>query len=434
MKVWKQKEKYRLDNSGIIHLAALKRGHSNSFRLSVTLREKINPLLLQQAFDTVAFRFPTIVAGIQSGPFRHFVVPADTVPNIRFDGQPLIYMTLKQIRSCAICVLYRDTRIAVEFFHSLTDGYGGFQFLKALLAEYLHLAYKMDCSAFPDILSWDAPMEIEETEDSYAVYAGERKAKLNHVPSYQISGDSISIAGVHTTTAVFCLEKLLETAHYYHVTLTTLLTAVMAASVMELQICKSSGKAMKAVQIMVPVNLRKLFPSKSLRNFSLYALPQIAPEDVNLPFEALLKKINGQLKEQFSTKSFQSMITTNVGLERNPLCCRLPLKMKCVGLHAAFRFFGSRNSSISLSNLGELRFPESMRPYIQRTEFLLTPRSGGSYNCGVASYNGKLYVNFTRNCVEPVLERIFLRRFSELGHIPRVEVDGVVRSSLYSET
>ena len=91
--------KYPLDNSGIIHLAVLKKGYSNSFRLSVTLTEMVDPQLLQEAVNIVTPRFPTIVAGIQSGFFRHWVVPVQAPPDIQLDCSCLAYMPTEQIRS-----------------------------------------------------------------------------------------------------------------------------------------------------------------------------------------------------------------------------------------------------------------------------------------------------------------------------------------------
>ena len=48
------KKKYPLDNSGIVHLAVLPDGKPNLFRIRLTLRENVDPALLQKALDTVA--------------------------------------------------------------------------------------------------------------------------------------------------------------------------------------------------------------------------------------------------------------------------------------------------------------------------------------------------------------------------------------------
>ena len=122
-----------------------------------------------------------------------------------------------------------------------------------------------------------------------------------------------------------------------------------------------------------------------------------------------------QLKEQLSRDALLAMLSANVRLEQNRLLRRLPLKLKCAGLRTAFLAFGARSSSITLSNLGALELPEAIRPYIRHAGLLLTPRLYGAYNCGAVSWQGKLYLGFTRNCPEPELEQIFLRRLSELG-------------------
>lgn len=52
------------------------------------------------------------------------------------------------------------------------------------------------------------------------------------------------------------------------------------------------------VGIMVPVDLRRHFSSGSLRNFSLYALPKLRPEDAALPFQEASENMAAQLRAQ----------------------------------------------------------------------------------------------------------------------------------------
>lgn len=113
MKKEKQ-ETYPLDNSAIIHLAALQEGSSNSFRLSACLKETLIPQLLQEALCTVSKRFPTLVAGIQCGSLQHVVVPVRNPPKIEQDHALLVYMPPQQIRQCAMRVLYAETKMHTE--------------------------------------------------------------------------------------------------------------------------------------------------------------------------------------------------------------------------------------------------------------------------------------------------------------------------------
>ena len=79
-----KKKTYRLDNSAIIHLATIRKNHSNTFRLTMTLKEKISTVMLQNAVHNITPRFPTIVAEIKKRLFDYFIEPVDTIPKFQF--------------------------------------------------------------------------------------------------------------------------------------------------------------------------------------------------------------------------------------------------------------------------------------------------------------------------------------------------------------
>ncbi len=413
---------YPLDNSAIVHLAVNNPRTTNTFRLSIYLREQIDPEILQKASDRVCPRFPTIAAGIAAGFFAHRVVPMSRPVQVQPENGLLKGMTASQIRRTGVRIIYQGNRISVEIFHSLTDGYGGWHFLKALAAEYLRLSQGLLLAPEACLITPELPMTAEEWEDSFLIHAGGKKTGMVHVPSYQIQPQSPDAPGIHYTTLILPVQALLTAARAHQATITTLLTAVMASSVMELQ--KQRENSGMPVAVMVPIDLRRRFPSRSLRNFSLYALPQMQPEEETLPLMELVDRIRRQLVEQLSDTQLRAMITGNVSIQRNPLLKWIPLKLKCTGIRLGYRFFGSGNSSISFSNLGPLLLPEDMKPHILRADCTLTPRIGGTYNSGAISCGDWLYLNISRNCAQPELERIFIRRLQELGLEFQTEADG----------
>lgn len=425
MKRKKRPRIFSMDNSGIIHLATLREGKSNIFRLSVTLKDMVHPDVLQEAMNTVTPRFPTLVAGIRNSFSRFLVVAVNTPPEIQPDRRPLAYMPLREIRKCAMRVLYNQKEVAVEFFHSLTDGYGGFAFFKALLAEYLKRLHGVDCSEAEEILTPEQFPMPEETADSFLTYAGQKKAAFNGVQSY-LPGEHMPESVLQTTTGIFDVQELLGASHKFGVSLTTFLTAIMAKSLMEVQtIHKKLGERIKPVQIMVPVNLRRKFPSKTLRNFSLYALPCVQQADMKLPFEKFVRRIDSQLRDQFTKDNLAAMMATNVQLDRNWFLRMLPLAVKCIALRIGSHFLGERNSSLTLSNLGDMKFPKEMQDYIEKVGVFLSARTCSPYNCGAISYNGRLYFNFSRKSSIPELEPVFFRNLSAFGCVPQLEVDGL---------
>lgn len=412
--------RYKLDNSGIIHLASLRKGHSNSFRISAVLHKTVDPVLLQQALNALVPRFPTIAAGIRPGLFHYYVVPVDTAPTVQPDTAFLRPMTYKELQQCAIRVFYRDRELSVETFHSITDGYGGTAFFNALLAEYLRLSAGANCSGEPGLITPDTAVSLCETEDSFRVYdAGQSKAPFRSRRSYQLLGTPLDVP-VHSTVVALDLRSLLDIAHRFGVTLTTLLTAVMVQAVLDVQ--RTHTKSRQPVQLMVPADLRRIFPSKTLRNFSLYALPSIQPDALELPFEQLLAQVSAQLRTQLSPDALGAMISTNQLLDRYLFW--VPLKLKLAALRLGFHFLGERTSTLTLSNLGRLHIPQALQPHIEQISTFLTPRICSGYNCVGMTLNGQLRLFFTRRSKEPMLEECFVRRLQALGATPQWQHDG----------
>ena len=123
----------RLDNAAKIFPASRRRGWYNMFRLSATLSEPVSPEILQSAVNVTIRRFPMIAARLKAGFFWYYLEEIESPPKVRRDGyQPLMPDSFANVKKCAIRVLYYNNRIAVEFFHAVTDGTGGMIFLKRL--------------------------------------------------------------------------------------------------------------------------------------------------------------------------------------------------------------------------------------------------------------------------------------------------------------
>ena len=65
-----------------------------------------------------------------------------------------------------------------------------------------------------------------------------------------------------------------------------------------------------------------------------------------------------------------------------------------------------------------------MAKHIDRMDFILAPQASAPHNCGVLSYNGKLYVNFIRSIREPELEAHFYQVLRQQGLQVLVESNG----------
>lgn len=404
---------YPLDNSGIIHLAAARKWHTNSFRFCITLTEQVDKFTLQRALCSITPRFPTIVAGITNNFFQFRVIPVTVAPSILYQREVLLPMTMQEINRCAMRVLYSEKQIIGEFFHALTDGTGGYQFMMALLAEYFHLKHGLALPKDGTVLLAEEPPSAEEVADDYFTYSGSKTEPLKCKKVYQLPGKAADGARLCLTPKMFSTQRILTVAHRYGVSLTVFLTAIMAAAVAEIQQKHlNSNQRAKPIQIMVPVNLRRRFSSRSVRNFSLYALPRLEPNEIGLPFEELLQIIKKQLEEQTSKEKMAAAMATNTKLEQMAFMKVLPLFIKCSILRLAHRLYGEQTSCISLSNLGAVSLSKELEPYISYMEMVLTPRISSPYNCGVISIGDHCAITISRYCDEPELEEYFFKKLS----------------------
>lgn len=85
-------------------------------------------------------------------------------------------MPFKEVRECAFRVIVYKNRIAVEFFHAITDGNGALVFLKTLLAEYLYQKHGLNVPKEDGVLGRLEEPSEEELEDSFLRFAGDVRA------------------------------------------------------------------------------------------------------------------------------------------------------------------------------------------------------------------------------------------------------------------
>lgn len=406
-----------VDNSALIHLAVHNTWHSNCFRLVAHLKAPIRPAKLQIAVNTLAPQFPMLAAGIRQKGKTFVVVPQTEPLYIRWDGEPLSYMPEEELRTCALRVLYGPQHIAVEIFHSLTDGTGGLQFLKALLAEYLGTA--------ADPVSLDAAWE-----DSYQTHAEEKPTCMPGGASYLLPAASEGEKKIYQTTLNFSVKELLTVTRAEHTTITAFFTALFAQTVMKQQQYEKeiSGETLLPVQVMVPINLRKQFASDSLRNFSLYALPKLPPEAADAPFSEIVQSMAVQIQAQSATSRLRAAIATNVALEQKT--ASFPLWMKCAALRAGFEVCGGRSSCITVSNMGQVTFPDCIQKEIERLDFMLTPRVHSPYNCGIVSLGDTLSLTITRRGEDRGLEKRFALLLVKQGIIPVVVEEEILQIAI----
>ena len=413
----------RLDNAAKIYPAAKRRGWTNYFRLSATLTEPVDEQVLRSALDVTVRRFPSIAVRLRRGVFWYYLEQITKAPPIERDkSYPLVHVPFGDVRRCAFRVLVYENRMAVEFFHAVTDGTGGLIFLKTLVAEYLCQKYGISIPASYGVQGRLEDPTEEELEDSFLRYAGDITASRKEQTAYHLSGTPEPDGFLNLTTLMLPVEAVKQKARQYHVSVTEFMAAAMMHAICRLQAEKvPRRKRRKPVKVLLPVNLRNLFPSQTVRNFASYITPEVDTRLGEYDFAEICRIVHFSMGLENDPRRMRAKIATNVASERSPVLRVMPLFIKNIAMKAVFDMVGECKSCLCMSNLGAVRLPEAMTPYVARMDFIIGVQAKAPHNCGVLSWDGTMYVNMIRNIQEPELEAHFYQVLHELGLPVKVE-------------
>ena len=413
----------RLDNAAKIYPAAKRRNWNNFFRISATLTEPIDTVVLAAALDVTARRFPSIAVRLRRGVFWYYLEEIPKTPSIQPEKScPLAHAPFHEVRQCAFRVLVYKNRVAVEFFHALTDGTGALVFVKTLLAEYLSEKYGLSVPAEKGVLGRLEEPSPEELEDSFAHYAGDVTASRAESTAYHLSGTPERDGYKNLVTMMIPAERLRACAKEHGVSVTELLCAAMMQAIGELQAEKVPNvRHRKPVKVLIPVNLRNLFPSRSLRNFASYITPEIDPRMGDCSFSELCSLVHHKMGLENNRRTMRAKFAANVASERSPILRVMPLFIKNIAMKAVFDAVGECKSCLCLSNLGRVELPEVMVPYVQRMDFIIGVQARAPHDCGVVTWGDTVYINCIRSIQEPELEYRFYRVLHRLGLPVKVE-------------
>lgn len=406
----KRKQTYPVDNASLLFLSLIRKNHTNTFRFTATMTEPVCPEMLQMAVDRVYRRFPTIIAGFYPGFFHYLQVPAKIPPQVQPDPGLLHTMSREEIRDCAYRVFFEGSKISIEAFHALTDGYGAIASFTTLVAEYLRLKHGVRIPAEKTLIDLETAFHREEITDAYESYETGKPLLVPSRFSYQIPGQPPSPYGIRTSRQAIPTKALLDAAHRCGVSMTTLLSTIMAQSIMEIQQQHVGSGRAKPVRIMVPIDLRRMFPSRTLRNFVLYALPTMEPQEQTAPSLELMRSFRTQIRSQAERSRLESIMAYNVRTQRAWYFRLFPWALKSLCLRIGYRFFGESNSSLTLTNLGNVQLPEAMQPFVEDLDVVMTPRARSPFGCSILSYRDHVVINISRFGQSLVLAETFFRR------------------------
>lgn len=413
---------YKLDLSAIVYPTLQRRDFSSVYRLSVMLKEKIDPVLLQTALNRTLPRFPTYKVAIRKGLFWRYLEPNNRPgPYVLEDiKNPCMPMPFKGNNRYLIRVYYYDRRISLEAHHSLGDGTGGMCLLQTLTAVYLGLlGHPVKPEGF--VLDIDSSPDPEELEDAYMRYANAQFCPPRPAEkTYRVRGTKEPFYTLNIIDGILSVQEVMAVAKRYHASITEYLNAVLLYALLQKQNADFHIR-LRPVRIAMPVNLRRFFPSKTLRNFITMVYPSIDPRLGEYQFEEIVEHIHHYMRYYINDKFLRGDITTNAATQRNPLIRVVPLFIKDLVVRTFYTRVQDKNSSAGLTNMGALHVPPDMKPFIERFDIYMGQPFSSRTNCAIISFEDVLTINFASSIVEADVERYFFRKLVQDGIHVKIE-------------
>ncbi len=407
---------YKLDLSAIVYPTLQRKDFSSVYRLSVLLKEEIDPAVLQKALDITLPRFPTYKVAIRKGLFWRYLEPNNrpgpfVTPDIK---NPCMPMPFKANNRYLLRIYYYGRRISLEAHHCLGDGTGGMCVLQTLTAVYLGLlGHSVTPSGF--VLDINDSPDTEELEDAYMRYANARvRPPRPGEKTYRVRGTKEPFYTLNIIDGIMSVKEVMAVARKYDATLTEYLNAVLLYALLQKQEHDMPFR-FRPVKIAMPVNLRRFFPSKTLRNFITMVYPSIDPRLGDYTFEEIVEQVHHYMKYYINEKFLRGDITTNAATQRNPVIRVVPLFIKDFVVRTFYTKVQDKNSSAGLTNMGALKVPEDMKPYIERFDIYMGQPFSSRTNCAIISFEDTLTINFASSIVEADVECLFFRKLVQDG-------------------
>ncbi len=388
---------FPLDSAAKIYPISMEHGRMTLFRLSVYLKSEIVPELLQMALTFTIKRFPSFATTLKKGFFWHYLDTAKRRFCIEEERHiPCQALKVSRSGSQSFRVLYFQNRISVEFFHVLTDGTGGMAFLKALTSEYLRLTGVDDT---PDDPSWDvqAIPHGEEFVNEFPQCAPRQTASgFIGKPAVQMSGRLSRHKPCRVLHFKMDAATLKAASKRCDATVTTYLLALMFRAAWA-----ATAERKGDLSIQLPVNMRQFYPSRTVRNFSMYCGIRL-PLNGSFEIPKLIPAISAQMQEKVTKESMDEMLTATVRLVETLKYIPLVLKQPVAKL--VYGFLGDNIFTCTFSNLGVITMPKAWTEAIDSMDFVLGTAITNRASCSLVTFENTAIFSITKTTADPTFE------------------------------
>lgn len=346
---------------------------------------------------------------MRKGLFWHYLEKSELRPVVREEyKEPCSSLYVRDKKTLLFEVTYYKKRINFEVFHALTDGTGATEFLRELVKNYLYLIHEEDLEAVE--LSDEYLTVKDQEDDSFSRYYDPDfpRKKKKKIKAVQIKKGGKGYEELQINEASMSVKELLGIAREKKVSMSVLLTAAFICAIHE-EMSRMQEK--KPVILMVPVNLRKIFPSDSMLNFFGYIESGYQFGEGKDSFEDVLETVKLYFQENLSKEHMAGRMNELIAIEKHKILKWAPLELKNRCIRAGAKMAEQEVTAV-LSNMSVVKMPEDYAQYIEK--FGVYTSTNRTELC-ICSFQDTLSLSFTSRYDSTNIQRNFYRILKELG-------------------
>ncbi len=389
---------YKLDNVGTFYACLTNKKIPAVFRFTASLTEPVDEKILLEALKKTVSLLPNINVYLKAGFFWYYLEEAQDELEVLEENGKVCARVYSPKSPKLFRVTYYKNRINLELSHVLSDGRGTLEILKILVNNYLVLKYNLDIKVNETDSSLDE--KIEDSFDKY--YSKNKSPNVNNKNIYKykkikLTNNRINFYEVHTST-----KKVLELAHKHNATVTSYLLGVLIYCIKEEM---KTRELSKNIKIDIPVDLRTIYKSSTLKNFFTLANIVYKVPSKNTSVEDIIKYVKNYLKENLIEEKLAPRINKMESFEKLMAARLLPLLIKEIGINVIDNFTKRLNTTV-LSNLGPISFPKKCENYIESIS-CLTSTEGFQFT--VISYKDDFCIGISSRYYHNNIVKNFIR-------------------------
>lgn len=404
-----QLKKYKLDNAALFYPIMATKKSQSLFRLTVVLKDEVDGEILRQAVQKAMERFPVFKTRLRMGYAWHYL--GENTKEVKvFDKSNGVLAPInpKETNGYLFRFMYEGNSITLDMFHGICDGTGAAVFFKGVLQQYRQLqGVEIEED---NAVDFNIEYTEEENEDAFKRYYTPIKFKDADIKSLtgvspQLVHGTVDKNGYSATTYFGSFKQLVAFAKERGVSFTAFLSGVIAHTLAKINFGK------KPIVVMVPVNLRAIFPSKTVRNFATFVRLTFDRENCG-DIEDCIVEASKQLTAKTKPEELKKMIGTTVRSEKTLLLKVAPLWFKMM-VAKFFRLFLKSRQTFIISNLGRFDAHEGLG--VEKAIFNVNVSKNAKTNLGVMTVGDTLALCFTKTIVENKIADTFVSIISSLG-------------------